>query len=201
MAAAPAVSACMPPVTIPGQRSCARCATRCAHTPAVISPAIRVWEFRPAVELLLDGNGQVAGAILKDMDNGLVFARQRQGGSHRHGGQRSPALPGIPDHQPLRRYRGWPGAGLPPRSPPGIHRYHAVPPHGCCLPRTNPGAAGYREGARPGRPGLQRRWRAVRLPAGDARCRGGCFHPRVLRAPERRRHPHRDSRLCGWIRP
>ena len=42
------------------------------------SPAIRVWEFRPAVELLLDGNGQVAGAILKDMDNGwylLVHAR------------------------------------------------------------------------------------------------------------------------------
>jgi len=42
------------------------------------SPAIRIWEFRPAVELLLDGNGQVAGAILKDMDNGwylLVHAR------------------------------------------------------------------------------------------------------------------------------
>jgi len=32
------------------------------------SPAIRVWEFRPAVELLLDSHGHVAGAILKDLD-------------------------------------------------------------------------------------------------------------------------------------
>ena len=30
--------------------------------------AIRVWEFRPAIELLLDGAGQAAGAILKDLD-------------------------------------------------------------------------------------------------------------------------------------
>ena len=35
-----------------------------------VTPSIRIWEFRPAVELLLDGNGQVAGAILKDMDSG-----------------------------------------------------------------------------------------------------------------------------------
>lgn len=32
--------------------------------------AIRVWEFRPAVELLLDENGQAAGAVLKDLDTG-----------------------------------------------------------------------------------------------------------------------------------
>ena len=31
-------------------------------------PSIRVWEFRPAIELLLDDNGRVAGAILKDLD-------------------------------------------------------------------------------------------------------------------------------------
>ncbi len=35
-----------------------------------VTPSIRIWEFRPVVELLLDGNGQVAGAILKDMDSG-----------------------------------------------------------------------------------------------------------------------------------
>ncbi len=29
---------------------------------------IRIWEFRPAVELLLDENGQIAGAVLKDVD-------------------------------------------------------------------------------------------------------------------------------------
>ncbi len=29
---------------------------------------IRIWEFRPAVELLLDENGQIAGAVLKDLD-------------------------------------------------------------------------------------------------------------------------------------
>ena len=32
--------------------------------------SIRIWEFRPAVELLLDENGQAAGAILKDLDTG-----------------------------------------------------------------------------------------------------------------------------------
>jgi succinate dehydrogenase/fumarate reductase flavoprotein subunit len=30
--------------------------------------SIRIWEFRPAVELLLDENGQAAGAVLKDLD-------------------------------------------------------------------------------------------------------------------------------------
>jgi succinate dehydrogenase/fumarate reductase flavoprotein subunit len=41
-------------------------------------PYIRVWEFRPAVELLLDPAGQAAGAILKDLDTGwwlVVHAR------------------------------------------------------------------------------------------------------------------------------
>jgi succinate dehydrogenase/fumarate reductase flavoprotein subunit len=32
-------------------------------------PAIKVWEFRPALELLLDEKGQAAGAILKDFDS------------------------------------------------------------------------------------------------------------------------------------
>src|SRR5574341_966520 len=31
-------------------------------------PSIEVWEFRPIVELLLDDKGQIAGAILKDLD-------------------------------------------------------------------------------------------------------------------------------------
>ena len=31
-------------------------------------PTIRVWEFRPAVELVLDEAGQVVGAVLKDLD-------------------------------------------------------------------------------------------------------------------------------------
>jgi succinate dehydrogenase / fumarate reductase flavoprotein subunit len=31
-------------------------------------PAIRVWEFRPVVELILDAGGQVAGAVVKDLD-------------------------------------------------------------------------------------------------------------------------------------
>jgi succinate dehydrogenase / fumarate reductase flavoprotein subunit len=31
-------------------------------------PTIRVWEFRPAVELVLDETGQVCGAVLKDLD-------------------------------------------------------------------------------------------------------------------------------------
>jgi succinate dehydrogenase / fumarate reductase flavoprotein subunit len=32
--------------------------------------SIRIWEFRPVVELLLDGEGQAVGAVLKDLDTG-----------------------------------------------------------------------------------------------------------------------------------
>jgi succinate dehydrogenase / fumarate reductase flavoprotein subunit len=31
---------------------------------------IRIWEFRPAVELLVGGDGEVTGAVLKDLDTG-----------------------------------------------------------------------------------------------------------------------------------
>jgi succinate dehydrogenase/fumarate reductase flavoprotein subunit len=31
---------------------------------------VRIWEFRPAVELILDDRGQAAGAVLKDLDTG-----------------------------------------------------------------------------------------------------------------------------------
>jgi len=34
------------------------------------SSSIRIWEFRPTVELLLDSQGQAVGAILQDLDNG-----------------------------------------------------------------------------------------------------------------------------------
>jgi succinate dehydrogenase/fumarate reductase flavoprotein subunit len=37
------------------------------------SPSIRVWEFRPVVELLLDQDGQATGAILKDFDTGRLM--------------------------------------------------------------------------------------------------------------------------------
>jgi succinate dehydrogenase/fumarate reductase flavoprotein subunit len=41
-------------------------------------PAIRVWEFRPVIELLLDGNGQISGAILRDLDsNRLMLVRAK----------------------------------------------------------------------------------------------------------------------------
>lgn len=36
-------------------------------------PSIKVWEFRPVVELLLDDKGQIAGAILKDLDTGRLM--------------------------------------------------------------------------------------------------------------------------------
>ena len=45
---------------------------------AAEQPSIRVWEFRPAIELLLDDKGQVAGAILKDLDtNQLMIVRAK----------------------------------------------------------------------------------------------------------------------------
>jgi len=34
------------------------------------SGSIRIWEFRPVVELLLDEHGQAAGALLQDLDTG-----------------------------------------------------------------------------------------------------------------------------------
>jgi succinate dehydrogenase / fumarate reductase flavoprotein subunit len=36
-------------------------------------PSIRVWEFRPVIELLLDEKGQAAGAILKDLDTSRLM--------------------------------------------------------------------------------------------------------------------------------
>ena len=38
-----------------------------------ISPTIRVWEFRPVVELLLDDLGCAVGAVLKDLDTGKLL--------------------------------------------------------------------------------------------------------------------------------
>jgi succinate dehydrogenase/fumarate reductase flavoprotein subunit len=35
--------------------------------------AIRVWEFRPVIELLLDGDGKISGAILRDLDSGRLM--------------------------------------------------------------------------------------------------------------------------------
>jgi succinate dehydrogenase / fumarate reductase flavoprotein subunit len=36
-------------------------------------PSIQVWEFRPAIELLLDEQGRAAGAVLKDLDTGRLM--------------------------------------------------------------------------------------------------------------------------------
>ncbi len=36
-------------------------------------PSIRIWEFRPVVELILDEKGQAAGAVLKDLDTGWLM--------------------------------------------------------------------------------------------------------------------------------
>ncbi len=40
--------------------------------------SIRIWEFRPAVELLLDEHGQAAGALLQDLDTGRWMSVQAQ---------------------------------------------------------------------------------------------------------------------------
>lgn len=37
------------------------------------NPPIRVWEFRPVIELILDEKGQVAGAVLKDLDTSQIL--------------------------------------------------------------------------------------------------------------------------------
>jgi succinate dehydrogenase/fumarate reductase flavoprotein subunit len=40
---------------------------------AAAQPAIRVWEFRPVIELLLDQAGQMAGAVLRDLDSSRLM--------------------------------------------------------------------------------------------------------------------------------
>ncbi len=40
---------------------------------AAEQPSIRVWEFRPVIELLLDEEGRAAGAILKDLDTSRLM--------------------------------------------------------------------------------------------------------------------------------
>lgn len=37
---------------------------------------IRIWEFRPAIELLVQPDGKIAGAVLKDLDTGRVLTVQ-----------------------------------------------------------------------------------------------------------------------------
>lgn len=39
-------------------------------------PKIRLWEFRPVIELLLDDKAQIAGAILQDLDTGRLMIVQ-----------------------------------------------------------------------------------------------------------------------------
>lgn len=41
-----------------------------------VTPPIQVWEFRPAVELLTNEKGRIAGAILKDFDTGRLMIVQ-----------------------------------------------------------------------------------------------------------------------------
>lgn len=36
-------------------------------------PAIRIWEFRPVLELLMDRNRQISGAVLRDLDSGRLM--------------------------------------------------------------------------------------------------------------------------------
>jgi succinate dehydrogenase / fumarate reductase flavoprotein subunit len=36
-------------------------------------PSIQVWEFRPIIELIVDENGQAAGAVLKDLDTSRIL--------------------------------------------------------------------------------------------------------------------------------
>ncbi len=39
-------------------------------------PSIRIWEFRPAIELLIDDLGGIAGALLKELDTGKLILVQ-----------------------------------------------------------------------------------------------------------------------------
>jgi succinate dehydrogenase/fumarate reductase flavoprotein subunit len=41
-----------------------------------VGSPIRIWEFRPAVELMLDQEGRIAGALLQDLDTGKLILVQ-----------------------------------------------------------------------------------------------------------------------------
>ena len=164
-----------------------------------VTPSIRIWEFRPAVELLLDGNGQVAGAILKDMDSGRFMRVNARAVIIATGGSGRLHYQGFP----TTNHYGATGDGLVLAYRLGARlvfidtmQYH---PTGAAYPEQILGQLVTEKVRGLRRPGVQCGWRAVCLSSGNARCRGGSLHPRVLGAPERGGHAHRAAGcLAGY---
>ena len=106
----------------------------------VLNRGIPVVDFTAAIELILDENGNAAGAVLMNMETKETAGRARQDRHHRHRRRGPDALPGLPDLQPLRRDGRRPGARLPRGREAALCRYPAVSSHRRGLTRSRSSA-------------------------------------------------------------
>ena len=166
----------------------------------VINRGITVVDFTSAVELILDDKGQVAGAVLQNMETGeYLVARPKvviiaTGGPGMVKAAYSAGLPGIPHLQPLRRHCRRPGAWLPRGRAPAVPGYHPVPSHRRGLPGAALRRSGDGEGAFRWRYAGELRRRGVHAPLRDPRRGGGFHYPGVFGPRQGRSHPGRRLR-------
>ena len=113
----------------------------------VINRQIPVVEFTSAVELIKDDKGQVAGAVLQNMETDDYLVAKAKTVIIATGGAGRLSLPGLPNFQPLRGNRRRTGSGIPRRRSALIPGYHSVSPNRCCLPGTDFRCPGHREGS------------------------------------------------------
>lgn len=123
----------------------------------VINRGIPVVEFTSAVELIKDEKGQVAGAVLLNMETGDYMVARAKTVIIATGGAGTSALPELPDLQPLRRNGRRPCARLPCRRSAAVSGYHSVSPDRRCVPGTDLRRTRNGEGSLPRRNARQRR--------------------------------------------
>ena len=92
----------------------------------VINRGIPVVEFTSAVELIKDEKGQVAGAVLLNMETGDYSVARAKICCYRNRWCRKNALSGIPDIQPLWCNSRWSDPGIPCRCFPVISGFYSV---------------------------------------------------------------------------
>ncbi len=146
------------------------------------APTIRVWEFRPAVELLLDETGQVCGAVLKDLDTDRLMLVRAKAVIIATGGSGRLHYQGFP----TTNHYGATGDGLVLAYRVGAKlafidtmQYH---PTGAAYPEQILGQLVTEKVRGLGAQVCNKEGEQFVYPAGDARCGGSCFYPRMLRA-------------------
>ena len=164
----------------------------------VLNRKIPVVEFTSAVELLKDENGQVAGAVLLNMETGDYLVAKAKtvviatGGAGRLHYQNFPTSNhyGATADGLILGYRAW--------RTPAVSGYHPVSPHRGAVPQPDLRRIGDREGSlhrcHAGQPG----GRSLYAPAGDPRRFRRIHHPGVFRPGKGRSHAAGRRCLAGY---